>query len=210
MLWKCHAQSRLLGISAQRCVLRSGITGQELLLASCSEKLLPVSCSSWCCFTRCRVIKGVRSGIRGYVCVVPKRERVRGATLCLTNVFSYLLHHGSMQRQKRCVHVSSGFAILTKVRGKRNVLTAAWRNSTLVGQFRVLARDGRCGSATHARLGQQFLQFVFWCESVQGGPATCVGARECSNSCWIKYATLAVTVQSRTVETATVVSVRGK
>ena len=28
-----------------------------------------------------------------------KRERVRGATLCLTNVFSYLSHHGSMQRQ---------------------------------------------------------------------------------------------------------------
>ena len=62
----------------------------------------------------------------------------------------------------------------TNVRGKRGVFAAAWRNSTLVGQFRVLARDGRCGSVTYARLGQQFLQFVFWCESVQGGPATCV------------------------------------
>ena len=32
-----------------------------------------------------------------------KRERVRGATLCLTNVFSYLLHHGSLQRQNDVV-----------------------------------------------------------------------------------------------------------
>ena len=29
-------------------VLRSGFAGQELILAICSEQLIPVSCSPWC------------------------------------------------------------------------------------------------------------------------------------------------------------------
>ena len=111
MLWKWHAQSRLLGISAQRCVLRSGITGQELLLASCSVKLLPVSCSTWCCFTLCRVIKGVRSGIRGYVCVAKARTNQRCNIVphkCRQLFVTSRINAAS----ERCVHFSSGLAII--------------------------------------------------------------------------------------------------
>ena len=135
MLWKCHAQSRLLGISAHRCVLRSGITGQELILASCSEKLLPLSCSTWCCFTRCRLVR--HQGLR--LCCAKTRTSQRCNIVphkCLQLFVASRINAAS----ERCVHVSSGFAI----------------QQTFVERgVYFLARDGRCGSATHARRGQK-------------------------------------------------------
>ena len=173
----------------------------------CGAGLLGKSCYSQvvrrnCCL--CPVLRGAvshvavssrasgqASGATFVLCQSANESEVQHCASQMSSVICYITDQCSVRTMCSCQFWVRN---TTNVRGKRGVLTAAWRNSTLVGQFRVLARDGRCGSATHARLGQQFLQFVFWCESVQGGPATCVGACECSNSCWIKYATLAVTV----------------
>ena len=111
-----------------QCVLRSGITGQELLLAICSEQLIPVSSSPWCMLgfldlgeqrvmlavgtCRARLLhsitvlfhtdastRTVRPGIRGSV-VSSQSSNVTEVQHCVSiNIKLLVLHHGSMPRQ---------------------------------------------------------------------------------------------------------------
>ena len=157
----------------------------ELLLAICSEQLIPVSFSPWClvdfstsvssvycllwvraerdcCTTHSGVsLRALQPGIEGSVCVEPKLERDRSPTKRLEKTYRYLRYITDQCRARTLRgHVSSvvGCGNPTNVRGKRCVRASRLhRNRTFGSQFRVFARSGECGNVNRARLSRAIL-----------------------------------------------------
>ena len=212
-----------------QCVLRSEITGQELLLAICSEQLIPVSFSPWCmvvfstsvssvycllsvraerdsctqqqcCFILRRVNTDGPARHQRLRCVEPKLERDRGATLRLNK-------YTVTGVTSRFNAASERFVVMSVLGLAVAFLQIFVDRGVYIRQSSVVTEPSAVKVASSQQVGNVEVSLVqglvfnscslcFGCGSVQGGPATCSGACECSDSCWIKYDTPTVTVYS--------------